>query len=79
METCDTPVIVLWHSLKLSPNLVLCCLHNSKTRENLESKSSFNFLQNIAILCVLYPGGYMAGDSALYNPRGGSQRLAGLI
>ena len=53
----------------------------SKARANSESKlkfseSSFSFLQNNIVFCTLYPRGYMAGGSALYNPWCRCQQLA---
>ena len=57
--------------------------HISKTRTNSESKlkfseSSFNLLQNSVYFCSLYPRGYTAGGSTLYNPHCCCQRFAGL-
>ena len=53
----------------------------SKARANSESKlkfseCSFSFLQNNIVFCTLYPHGYMAGGSALYNPWCCCQQLA---
>ena len=57
--------------------------HISKTRTNSEwklkfSESSFNLLQNSVYFCSLYPRGYTAGGSTLYNPHCCCQRFAGL-
>ena len=54
-----------------------------KTRRNLKSKvqfseSSINFFQSSVIFCSPYSRGYMAEDSAFFNPRLSCQQLAGL-
>ena len=57
--------------------------HISKNKNKCRAKTKifrklFNFIQNSAIFCGLYPRGYMTGVSAPYNSRLRCQMLAGL-